>query len=100
MTDIRVQNLLVSYQDLEENDRVLDHPLLKKKFTGQLNVGDYIFLPHHDTKTILSSLPDTYIGINCFQVTEIHRHWDTIRDFGSDDVIPVVKPILNAIVDD
>lgn len=48
----------------------------------------------------LGSLPDTYDGANCFQVLEVHHRWDTSREFGSDDVIPVLKPCFNPLLSD
>ena len=60
--------------------------------------NDFIVFDDDDVREVLDELPDTYDGTNCFRVVEIHHRLDTSRDFGSADIIPVVKPHFNPIL--
>jgi hypothetical protein len=79
---------------------VIKHKLPNSRFVSPVCVGDFIVFGEEEIGGCLGSLPDTYDGANCFQVLEVHHRWDTSREFGSDDVIPVLKPCFNPLLSD
>lgn len=96
MGHTRIENVWVIYEDLDDNEQIIKHKLPKGRFVSPIHVGDFIVFDYEEIHDVLEALPDTYDGINCFRVLEVHHRWDTSREFGSDDVIPVLSPVLNS----
>lgn len=95
----KVSQVWVVYEDGSPDKKIIKHELPPGRLVSPMSPGDLIVFASADMRDVYRALPDTYDGINCFRILEVHHRWDQKRDFGTDDVIPVLEPAFSPILE-